>query len=342
MSIDTVSINKLPFAIQTILGDDDEQNKIFEWKRSISESNLSRKSNDKDCLPRYLHINSIVPHHFSHQSIMATFDITSVLPLTNHCKFIHNPLLAFGTEVQDYCHYHFFSFSTLYSPIRYGFTSSSMAPSNGFAQFSKFSDLPNLSDVEFRKLSANSLNQSCFSFNSDLTNSKIVKIPSNKQTASRINLNYEHSGFCSDKNSSPFPTLITSSGSAAIDCTESYSTKPQKTNRRNTVMVPRRIGHSYQSRIPAGHKKPRTSFTRKQIASLESKFLAQKYLANTERVNLANQLEMSNMQVKTWFQNRRTKWRKQEAEEKEYEDKEKVKVMSCYSKFFFARSDVIL
>ncbi|VDK63423.1 unnamed protein product [Onchocerca ochengi] len=196
MSIDTVSINKLPFAIQTILGDDDEQNKIFEWKRSISESNLSRKSNDKDCLPRYLHINSIVPHHLPHQSIMATFDITSVLPLTNHYK-----------------------------------------------------------------------------------------------------------------NSSPFPTLITSSGSAAIDCTESYSTKPQKTNRRNTFMVPRRIGHSYQSRIPAGHKKPRTSFTRKQIASLESKFLAQKYLANTERVNLANQLEMSNMQVKTWFQNRRTKWR---------------------------------
>ncbi|OZC07455.1 homeobox domain protein [Onchocerca flexuosa] len=308
MSIDTVSINKLPFAIQTILSDGDEQNKIFEWNRPISESNLSKKSYE-ECLPRYLHINSIVPYHFPHQSTMTAFDVTSVLPFTNHCKFIHNPLLAFGTEVQDYYHCDYFSFSTHYSPMRYGFASSSIVPSIGFAQFSKFSDLSNLSDVEFGKLSANSLNQSCFSFNFDLSNSKIVKIPSKKQTASHINLNYEHSGFCSDKNSSPFSTINMSSGSVAIDCTDNYSTKSQKTKRRNTSMVPRRIEHSYKSRVSAGHKKPRTSFTRKQVASLESRFLAQKYLASTERVNLANQLELSNMQVKTWFQNRRTKWR---------------------------------
>ncbi len=72
---------------------------------------------------------------------------------------------------------------------------------------------------------------------------------------------------------------------------------------------PRRVGHPYQSRAPAKHKKPRTSFTKQQVSYLETRFVQQKYLASTERASLACELEMSDAQVKTWFQNRRTKWR---------------------------------
>lgn len=72
---------------------------------------------------------------------------------------------------------------------------------------------------------------------------------------------------------------------------------------------PRRIGHPYQNRTPPKRKKPRTSFSRLQICELEKRFHKQKYLASTERATLAKSLKMTDAQVKTWFQNRRTKWR---------------------------------
>ncbi|UYV60522.1 hypothetical protein LAZ67_1001408 [Cordylochernes scorpioides] len=74
-------------------------------------------------------------------------------------------------------------------------------------------------------------------------------------------------------------------------------------------LLPRRIGHPYQNRTPPKRKKPRTSFTRMQICELEKRFRKQKYLASGERAALAKQLRMTDAQVKTWFQNRRTKWR---------------------------------
>ncbi|GFU65884.1 t-cell leukemia homeobox protein 1 [Trichonephila clavipes] len=46
-----------------------------------------------------------------------------------------------------------------------------------------------------------------------------------------------------------------------------------------------------------------------QICELEKRFHKQKYLASAERAALAKQLKMTDAQVKTWFQNRRTKWR---------------------------------
>ncbi|XP_023216880.1 T-cell leukemia homeobox protein 3-like isoform X2 [Centruroides vittatus] len=84
-------------------------------------------------------------------------------------------------------------------------------------------------------------------------------------------------------------------------------------------VAPRRIGHPYQNRTPPKRKKPRTSFTRMQICELEKRFHKQKYLASAERAALAKQLKMTDAQVKTWFQNRRTKWRRQTAEEREAE-----------------------
>ena len=58
-------------------------------------------------------------------------------------------------------------------------------------------------------------------------------------------------------------------------------------------------------------RRRRTAFTRGQLKSLEHKFIKKKYLSISERNNLANSLKLSEAQVKTWFQNRRTKWKKQ-------------------------------
>ena len=74
-------------------------------------------------------------------------------------------------------------------------------------------------------------------------------------------------------------------------------------------MFHKRMGHPYQNRNPPKRKKPRTSFNRPQIIELEKRFIKQKYLASSERSSLAKLLKMTDAQVKTWFQNRRTKWR---------------------------------
>ncbi|XP_036381875.1 homeobox protein Nkx-6.3 [Megalops cyprinoides] len=66
----------------------------------------------------------------------------------------------------------------------------------------------------------------------------------------------------------------------------------------------------------AGRKKhTRPTFSGHQIFALEKTFEQTKYLAGPERARLAYSLGMTESQVKVWFQNRRTKWRKKSASE---------------------------
>lgn len=51
-------------------------------------------------------------------------------------------------------------------------------------------------------------------------------------------------------------------------------------------------------------------FSNDQTIELEKKFETQKYLSPPERKGLAKILQLSERQVKTWFQNRRAKWRR--------------------------------
>lgn len=52
-------------------------------------------------------------------------------------------------------------------------------------------------------------------------------------------------------------------------------------------------------------RRRRTAFTHSQLAYLERKFRCQKYLSVADRGDVADALNLSETQVKTWYQNRR-------------------------------------
>ncbi|XP_054916589.1 homeobox protein pnx [Poeciliopsis prolifica] len=73
----------------------------------------------------------------------------------------------------------------------------------------------------------------------------------------------------------------------------------------------------------------RTAFTPEQLRLLECSFRRSRYLSVLERHSIAAALRLSETQVKIWFQNRRTKWRKEsvtvrgEEEEEEEEGQQR-------------------
>ncbi|XP_052863100.1 motor neuron and pancreas homeobox protein 1-like [Anopheles cruzii] len=61
-------------------------------------------------------------------------------------------------------------------------------------------------------------------------------------------------------------------------------------------------------------KRVRTIFTPEQLERLEAEFERQQYMVGPERLYLAHTLQLTEAQVKVWFQNRRIKWRKHHLE----------------------------
>ncbi|XP_049946254.1 motor neuron and pancreas homeobox protein 1-like [Schistocerca serialis cubense] len=66
-----------------------------------------------------------------------------------------------------------------------------------------------------------------------------------------------------------------------------------------------------RSRKPGLDRKPRQAYSAKQLERLEAEFKLDKYLSVSKRMELSKALALTEVQIKTWFQNRRTKWKKQ-------------------------------
>ncbi|CAG9765326.1 unnamed protein product [Ceutorhynchus assimilis] len=62
---------------------------------------------------------------------------------------------------------------------------------------------------------------------------------------------------------------------------------------------------------PMVSKRARTQYTSFQLVKLEQEFLNNKYLCRPKRINLAQELSLTEKQIKVWFQNRRMKHKKE-------------------------------
>ncbi|CAF1323701.1 unnamed protein product [Adineta steineri] len=81
-----------------------------------------------------------------------------------------------------------------------------------------------------------------------------------------------------------------------------------KTNENLTLSSSFESDHST---IQTKSKRIRTIFTPEQLERLETEFEKQQYMVGNERLYLAKKLDLSEAQIKIWFQNRRIKWRRQ-------------------------------
>ncbi|VDN01931.1 unnamed protein product [Thelazia callipaeda] len=329
MSSTIAPTSKLAFGIQTILGTETDNN-IFEPRKQLPDDRYPKENFAERASLQSIDTFPIIADHFPFHDTSA-FKVACYLPQINYPKFTHHSESVSEAEIQDKFPFKYSNLVSQYQPLKHGFPSTSVISSCQIGQ-------NNVLPVKYRKLNKTTISHSCLLLKSLPPNSKEAHVTSDWLTPSHVNLDKS-----SVENPSPFqidPASLLSINISSMRC--NLNKRKETINYRDCNVKPRRTGHPYQSRTPACHKKPRTSFTKEQIASLETKFLAQKYLASSERVNLANELEMSDVQVKTWFQNRRTKWRRQEAEEQEYEDKANAKMMSSYSNCFFARPDIVL
>ncbi|OXB67386.1 hypothetical protein ASZ78_010944 [Callipepla squamata] len=95
-------------------------------------------------------------------------------------------------------------------------------------------------------------------------------------------------------------------------CGPALVSPPQPTPRSRPAAraAQRRLGPAHEAEV-GGCARPRTKFSAVQLQELERSFREQRYIGASEKRRLAAELDLSQSQIKTWFQNRRMKFKRE-------------------------------
>ncbi|KAG5883096.1 hypothetical protein JTB14_010466 [Gonioctena quinquepunctata] len=108
----------------------------------------------------------------------------------------------------------------------------------------------------------------------------------------------------------PYP-LQQGVGPSSLFYTNWLGTSPESKDSNHIFGLQAPKPTNRRSRKPGLDRKPRQAYSAKQLERLESEFKIDKYLSVSKRMELSKVLNLTEVQIKTWFQNRRTKWKKQ-------------------------------